>query len=108
MRFRLGYLRSTAVVGLLACWNLAFRQYSRRPGTLPGSPAGLDPAFSILRYFLLGLAVGGMAFCLFSRNLPVGSQKRTWYGIEGTTADFVYLYSLAALAGTLLHTASFR
>ncbi len=68
----------------------------------------MDPVYSVLHYFFLGLAAGGMIFCLFYRNLPVGKQTRTLYGIEGTTADFVYLYSLAVLAGTLLHTASLR
>lgn len=46
------------------------------------------------------IAGWGIISSVVMRDKPAGKRMRTWNGLFGTTAEFIYVYSVAILASS--------
>jgi hypothetical protein len=103
MQVRITYLRSTLFVGILGIFNLVFLHFSKKSPDFTSYAANVHRFTSpIFLWSFVGVAIVGLIFVAVTSGKPIERSKHDYNGIHGTTPEFVYMFSLAILAGALL------
>jgi hypothetical protein len=82
--------------GFVFLW---FTRHDSLPGPLPYVEWQPGRVFYLI-LMLIAAIVGGLA--IHSGSMVCGRKMRRWFGIIGTTSEFMYMYALAAIAGAAL------